>query len=98
VGTVVAAVVAVVAVVVGIVVVVVAADIVPILVIALITALVVFIIHMGAVNQKTVQLVGRDAIIVSQYLLHRDVKPTVIIVTPVDCVAKASCKVYNLST
>jgi len=61
------------------------------------TWLVVLDICPGDVNQNTLEFVGLDAIIGSKFLLHRDIKPTVIIFTPVDCAAKASAKVLGLS-
>ena len=62
------------------------------------TSSVVLDICPGDVNQKTLELVGLEAIIGSKFLLQRDIKPTVIIFTPVDCVAKPSAKVLGLST
>ena len=61
------------------------------------TSLVVLDISPGDMNQKTLELAGLEAMIGSEDLLHRDIKPTVIILTPVDCVDKASAKMDCLS-
>jgi len=61
------------------------------------TSSVVLDISPGDVNQKTLELAGLEAMIGSEDLLHRDIKPTVIILTPVDCVDKASAKMDCLS-
>jgi len=61
------------------------------------TSFVVFNICLGDVNQNTVEFVGLEAIIVSNCLLQWDVKPTMMILTPVDCNAEASDKVCKLS-
>ena len=60
------------------------------------TSLVVLDISPGDMNQKTLELAGLEAMIGSEDLLHRDIKPTVIILTPVDCVEKASTKMDGL--
>jgi len=54
------------------------------------TSLVVLNICLGDENQKTVEFFGSEAIIDTKFLRHCDVKPTVIILTPVDCNANAS--------
>ena len=61
------------------------------------TSSVVLDISPGDVNQKTLELAGLEAMIGSDDLLHRDIKPTVIILTPVDCVDKASAKMDGFS-
>ena len=61
------------------------------------TSSVVLDISPGDVNQKTLELAGLEAMIGSEDLLHRDIKPTVIILTPVDCVDKASAKMDGFS-
>ena len=81
-----------------VVVVVVRTQLLAILVIPSITSSVVLDICPGDVNQKTLEFVGLEAIIGSKFLLQRDIKPTVIILTSVDCVAKASAKAVILST